>query len=77
MEYLAPALTEDEKVFLREHSKSEQFRVFSKAVTYLYSLDCARLSSVPRDDLPVVQGRLQGLLAARNILVFGKLPDQK
>lgn len=74
---LANHLTEEEKQALYDYRNSEAFKVFQKAVVYLYQLDAARLSVCKQEELPVMQGRLQGLLAARNILVFGTYPPDK
>lgn len=76
-QYLAPALDEVERNFLYEHRNSEHFRVFQKAIIYLYSLDCARLSLAKQEELPMMQGRLQGLMAAKNLLALGKFPENK
>ncbi len=74
MEYEAN-LTEADRQLLYEQRHSEQFRVFSKAIKYLESVAHARLTVAQQAELPVLQGKLQGLLAARNILSLGKLPE--
>lgn len=75
MEYGA-ALSEEDKSFLYDQRHSEQFRVFAKAIKYLESVAHARLTVAQQSELPVLQGKLQGLLAARNILALGKIPDK-
>jgi uncharacterized membrane protein len=64
----APALTEEEKQFLFDQKSSEHFRIFSKAITWSYSVEAAKLVSLPSDQLLRAQGVLQGLLTARGII---------
>ena len=73
--FLAPALTEDEKVFLYQQRNSEHYRVFSKAITYLYSLEAARMVHAKPDELLQFQGKGQGLLLARSLLHLGKIQE--
>lgn len=65
---LAPALTQEEKQFLYDQRNSEHFRVFAKAIAWGYSLEAARLATIPTSDLPRAQGMLQGFLGARGIV---------
>jgi hypothetical protein len=74
---LATPLDEVERNFLYEQRHSEHFRVFKKAIVYLIGLEAARATVVTPDMLQNVQGRMQGLLAAQNLLVFGNFPDQE
>jgi hypothetical protein len=74
-QFLAPPLTEQDKQFLWEQRHSEHFRVYQKAITWLYSLECARIASSKAEDLLRHQGVLNGLLTAKNILVHGKVPE--
>ena len=73
---LAQALTDDEKTNLYQYKTSEAFRLFHKTVVYLYSLEASGLSSCRQEELPVRQGRLQGLLMARNLLAFATVPEE-
>lgn len=66
---IAPALTEEERRFLFEQRNSEHFRVFTKAITWAYSLAAAKLVTANRDDLSKLQGVLEGLLTARGIIL--------
>jgi hypothetical protein len=74
---LAPVLDESEKQFLYEQRYSEHFRVFQKAIVYLYSLEATKLSVAQQAELPVYQGRLQGLLIAKNLLCMGSFPEEQ
>lgn len=65
---LAEALTVSEKQFLTEVKNSEHFKLFKKALEYQYSLVCAMLVHAKPEDLPIQQGRLQGLLSAINVI---------
>jgi hypothetical protein len=74
--FLAQALTDEEKQYLFDQRNSEQFRIFSKAITYLYSLKAAELANTTPELLLRYQGILQGLLISKNLLVLGKFPDK-
>lgn len=75
MDFLAPALTSEEAQFLYEQRGSEHFRIFQKAITYLYSLEAARMASTTPELLLRFQGVAQGLLVAKNLLCLGKFPE--
>ena len=66
-------LTEEERRFLFDHRNSEHFRVFAKAIACRYAQEAGRLVSVPMAELPRSQGVLQGLLAARGMIVAQSL----
>ncbi len=73
--FLAPALTMEEKKFLWEQRQSEHFRVYDKAITYLWSLKAAELASATPDTLLKYQGVIQGLTIAKNLLSLGAIPE--
>ncbi len=75
MQVIAFPLTVDEKRFLYDQSKSEHFRVYDRAITYLYGVEAAMLVNADRESLPIIQGRLQGLLMAKNLLSQGMPPE--
>lgn len=70
---IAPALSEEERRFLFDQKNSEHFRVFAKAITWAYSLEAAKLATAVTGDLPRLQGVLQGLLAARGMVMTQSL----
>lgn len=65
---IAPALTAEEKRFLYDQRNSEHFRLFSKAITWAYSVEAAKLVTCSSEELLRAQGVLQGLLTARGII---------
>lgn len=73
--FLAPSLSEQEKQTLYDNRNSELYRVFAKAVTYMYSIKAAELAHAQPQDLVRYQGIMQGLLIAKNILSLGQMPE--
>jgi hypothetical protein len=77
---IAPALSIEERRFLYDQRNSEHFRVFCKAIAWAYSIEAARLITLPKDDLPRIQGVLQGFLGARGIIssqAFAGAPSEE
>lgn len=73
---LAEPLDELEKNFLFEHRNSEHFRVFVKAINYLQGLEAGKMATASFEQLPVIQGRFQGLNIAKNLLALGNFPEK-
>jgi len=73
---LVQSLTDEDRQFLTDQRHSEHFKVFQKVLSYMYWLECSKLALVPQSEFPVYQGKLQGLLAAKNILAHGKISDK-
>jgi hypothetical protein len=68
---LAEPLSADEKALLYDHRKSELCRIFIKSINYLQGVEAAKMSHASIDQLPVIQGRFQGLNIAKNLLALG------
>ncbi len=75
MQLIAVPLSTEEKRFLYDQRLSEHWRCFDKAIMYLYGVEAAMLVNADREQLPVIQGRMQGLLLAKHLLVQGLPPD--
>lgn len=73
MQFLATALTQEEKTFLGDQIKSEHFRVYQKAITYLWSLEAAKMVHADSGTLPIFQGVCRGLLLAKNLICLGTI----
>jgi hypothetical protein len=74
---IAQPLTHEEKRFLFEQRNSEHWRVFDKAITYMYGVTASiEMMRATTETLPQIQGRLMGLLMAKNLLSQG-IPEEK
>jgi hypothetical protein len=72
-------LTEDEAKLLWSYKDTHQFKLFCKAVVFMYAKEAAMLVKAKADPMDIVQrqGRLQGLLQARSLLSEGIMPAEE
>lgn len=72
-------LTDQEKDTLRTMMNSEVFRIARKAISAQYGIEAARLASTHFDanGIYIAQGRLQGLIAAYNLIMSGTVDKER
>lgn len=74
---IAEPLTEEERKVLWAYKDSHQFKIFAKAITFMYARQAAYLVEVKPEYLQQAQGRLQGLLQARTLVNEAIVPPDQ
>lgn len=72
-------LSDQEKDTLRTMMNSEVFRIARKAISAQYAMESARLASTnfEPNGIYIAQGRLQGLIAAYNLIMAGTVDQER
>ncbi len=73
---LATPLSDEERDFLFEQRNSYHYRLFEKAILWLYGREANQLVQCKPESLVQKQGILIGLTMAKNLMTLGKMPEE-